>query len=250
MNMTKRFFGVFKLGVADRTMWRLVLLLTSAFVLALTPRPSTAAVIGDVLCLQQIADVPNNYRFTFGYENTDTSPTLLLPGPNNYFTPGPGNLGQLTNFFPGEVAQAFRLDFDFSVESSFFWELQSQLYLVSTNVRQCPPELAKPITKPQLITGNNQTATVNTNFAAPLKVLVISTLDGSPLNGVDVRFYVPPTGASASVSTTVATTDINGVASVTAMANALAGSYTIYAVVATREYATPTVSAKFLLVNQ
>jgi hypothetical protein len=207
-------------------------------------------IIGDVLCYQPIADVPNIARFTFGYESFGASPVLQLPGPTNFFSPGPGNLGQLTTFYPGYFPRAFRIDFDFTTNDSYSWVLQGQLYLISLRSPLCPPQLAKPTATPQLFTGSNQTANVNAAFAAPLKVKVVSTITGAALSGVAVTFYAPSTVANASLSAATVNTDGSGVATVTATANALRGAYTIYAVVSTPDYATPLVSAKFLLVNQ
>jgi hypothetical protein len=208
----------------------------------------TNTIVGDVLCYQPIADVPNIARFIFGYESFEVSPVLLLPGPNNFFTPGPGNLGQITTFYPGYNRRAYRIDFDFTSTDSYSWVLQSQQYLVSLRSPKCPLQQAKPTTTPQLVSGSNQTANVNVAFAAPLRVKVVSTINGAALAGVEVRFYSPTTGASSSALGT-ATSDSNGLVSVNATANAIRGAYTIYAVVSQYEYATPTVSAKFLLSN-
>jgi hypothetical protein len=77
--------------------------------------------------------------------------------------------------------------------------------------------------------GSPQSATVNTQFAQPLKTLVT---DGSsdPLGGVVVS-YTPPSqsGPSATLSSGTATTDSSGFASVTATANSHQGSYNVVA---------------------
>jgi hypothetical protein len=77
--------------------------------------------------------------------------------------------------------------------------------------------------------GSPQSATVNTQFALPLKTLVT---DGSsdPLGGVMVT-YTPPSqsGPSATLSSSTATTDSSGLASVTATANVHQGSYNVVA---------------------
>ncbi|MGE0357581.1 MAG: FG-GAP-like repeat-containing protein [Burkholderiales bacterium] len=74
-----------------------------------------------------------------------------------------------------------------------------------------------------LVSGSPQSANVNAAFAAPLVVKVADT-DGTGLAGVDVTFTPPVSGASASLApaTTVAT-DANGLAQVTATANAIGG---------------------------
>ena len=91
--------------------------------------------------------------------------------------------------------------------------------------------------------GTPQSTTVLAPFAVPLQVLV-SDAAGNPLSGVAVAFAAPATGASATLSAASATTDASGHASVTAVANATVGSYTVTASVA--GVATP---ASFALTN-
>ncbi len=100
------------------------------------------AIIGDVLCRQPVAGSSNVFLFTLGYESFETSPVLLLPGPQNFFSPGPGNLGQLTTFYPGRHPKAFRIAFDFSLQDSFSWSLQTKQYLISKRSPRCSPESA------------------------------------------------------------------------------------------------------------
>jgi hypothetical protein len=76
--------------------------------------------------------------------------------------------------------------------------------------------------------GTAQTAPVGTAFAMPLGVRV-TDLYGNGIGGVHVTFTVPASGASAVLSSTTVTTDANGAASVTAVANAEAGSYAVNA---------------------
>jgi hypothetical protein len=76
--------------------------------------------------------------------------------------------------------------------------------------------------------GNNQSATVNTAFAAPLAVTVSSSA-GEPVAGGVVTFTAPSSGASAILSASSATLNSSGQASVTAKANGTAGSYTVNA---------------------
>src|SRR5262249_11908487 len=52
---------------------------------------------------------------------------------------------------------------------------------------------------------------------------------GIPVPGVTVTFAAPGSGASATLSSLTATTDSNGKASVTAMANTVAGTYAVIA---------------------
>ena len=91
--------------------------------------------------------------------------------------------------------------------------------------------------------GTPQSTTVLAPFAVPLQVLV-SDAAGNPLSGVAVAFAAPATGASATLSAATATTDSAGHASVSAVANATVGSYSVTASVA--GIATP---ASFALTN-
>ncbi len=93
------------------------------------------------------------------------------------------------------------------------------------------------------IGGSPQSTTVLAPFAAPLQVLV-SDAAGNPLSGVTVSFAAPSSGASATLSAASATTDAGGHASVSAVANATVGSYTVTASVTG---VTPT--ASFALTN-
>ena len=76
--------------------------------------------------------------------------------------------------------------------------------------------------------GTPQSTVVNTPFGAPLQVTVTDA-GGNPVSGVAFAFAVPASGASATISSPNAVTNIAGVASVTAIANAIAGSYGVTA---------------------
>jgi hypothetical protein len=75
-----------------------------------------------------------------------------------------------------------------------------------------------------LTSGSNQSATVNTAFAAPLVVLVTSA-HGEPVDGGFVSFAAPASGASSRFSGGIRTASINGsgLASINLSANATAG---------------------------
>ncbi len=75
--------------------------------------------------------------------------------------------------------------------------------------------------------GTPQTAAVGTAFAAPLQVKVLN--NGVPVSGVAVTFTAPSSGASAALSSPSAQTNASGVASVSATANPVAGSYLVTA---------------------
>jgi hypothetical protein len=89
--------------------------------------------------------------------------------------------------------------------------------------------------------GTLQFAAIGAVFGNALQVTVTDAA-GNPLSGVIVTFTAPANGATAMLSSPSAVTDVNGVASVTATANATAGSYTVTARVGG-------LSAAFLLTN-
>lgn len=73
-----------------------------------------------------------------------------------------------------------------------------------------------------------QSAARSAAFAQPLAV-TIKDAAGNPLQGLVVIYNVPGSGASATLSAPTAVTNSNGVASVTATANATAGGYAVTA---------------------
>ncbi|HEX9001081.1 MAG TPA: putative Ig domain-containing protein, partial [Blastocatellia bacterium] len=76
--------------------------------------------------------------------------------------------------------------------------------------------------------GNNQSATVPTVFASALAVSVSSSF-GEPVNGGQVAFTQPASGASATITGSPASLNASGEASVTAQANSTTGSYNVAA---------------------
>jgi len=83
----------------------------------------------------------------------------------------------------------------------------------------------------EVASGSGQTAQVGTAFPLPLAVRVEDS-NGNPTQGVTVTFSPAFPGPSASLSSTSAVTDANGIASVQATANGEAGSYTVSAAIA------------------
>lgn len=79
--------------------------------------------------------------------------------------------------------------------------------------------------------GTPQRTVVDQAFAEPL-VVKLTGSDGSPIPDIEVSFVAPSGGASAVLSSATATTNSNGVASVTATANDVAGEYEVVANVA------------------
>jgi len=78
--------------------------------------------------------------------------------------------------------------------------------------------------------GTVQSAPVNTAFPQPLVVLVTDEYD-NPVEGVDVTFAAPGSGATAILSDTTVATDATGLAQVQATANGTVGSYQVTAAV-------------------
>jgi trimeric autotransporter adhesin len=76
--------------------------------------------------------------------------------------------------------------------------------------------------------GTPQSTLVNTAFANPLKAKLTENGFNSPLSGATLSFAGPASGASITTNPT-ATTDSNGIASVSVSANGTTGSYTVTA---------------------
>lgn len=76
--------------------------------------------------------------------------------------------------------------------------------------------------------GTPQRTVVDQAFQAPLVVRLTGS-DGAPIPNIQVSFTAPGSGASALLSSATATTDSNGTANVTAIANDVAGEYGITA---------------------
>ncbi len=82
-----------------------------------------------------------------------------------------------------------------------------------------------------LLGGDNQATSIGTAFADPLAVQVSANTPGEPLDGLQVRFTPPASGASAlldgSAATVTLSLDASHQAAVAATANSLTGSYTV-----------------------
>src|SRR5205823_2957590 len=92
--------------------------------------------------------------------------------------------------------------------------------------------------------GNSQATSVFTSFSHALEALVVDS-SGAPVPNVTVNFSAPSSGgAYATLSAPSATTNSTGIASVTATANSIQGSY---AVTATTNFVSSSIS--FSLTN-
>ena len=86
-------------------------------------------------------------------------------------------------------------------------------------------------TKLEIVSGDDQTATVNQALANPF-VVKLTNQDNSPMSGQTVTFAITttPTGSTgASLSTTTSRTGSNGQASTTLTIGSIAGTYTVTA---------------------
>ena len=90
--------------------------------------------------------------------------------------------------------------------------------------------------------GNNQTGVVGSSFADPLSVTVTANDTQEPVAGGVVSFSAPASGASASFTGNPAVIGADGLASVSAMANSMGGTYAVTA-------STGAVSTSFSLTN-
>jgi hypothetical protein len=89
-------------------------------------------------------------------------------------------------------------------------------------------DVAYPAASLAVVAGTPQSAAVLHAFDTPLQVSVQDAY-GHGVAGVSVGFAAPAAGASASLSAASATTDAQGLASISATANSVAGGYTIVA---------------------
>jgi hypothetical protein len=92
-----------------------------------------------------------------------------------------------------------------------------------------------------VFSGSIQNTGIGQAFPAPLKARVTDA-GGNPVSGVAVTFTPPASGASATLSGSTATTDSNGIATVSATANSTPGNYAVVANVGV-------LTANFVLVN-
>jgi Bacterial Ig-like domain (group 3) len=111
---------------------------------------------------------------------------------------------------------------------------------VTTDQRGEPPDTPNPdigayqsqgFVLTQVNGSTPQTTPPGTTFANPLAVIVTANDPGEPVDGGIVTFTVnrASNGSSASLSSTTATIGANGIAEVSATANATGGSYTVAA---------------------
>lgn len=84
-----------------------------------------------------------------------------------------------------------------------------------------------------LIGGTGQSTVVNTNFVAPLVVSATESTFSNLLSGGTITFSAPTTGPSLSLSSTSAVLDATSRTNLVALANRIAGSFTVTATAGT-----------------
>jgi adhesin/invasin len=179
--------------------------------------------IGDSVALANIA-VTLSINPVTGGTPAISGNTTVLTNPNG-----------LATFTGLSIAKAGR--YQFTAIATSLASAQSNVFTISPEVSEVFGEIISAVA------GTPQSTTVLAPFAVPLQVLVTDLFD-NPLSGVTVTFAAPTSGASATLSATTLTTDANGNASVTAVANAVMGSYTVTASVGDL-----TLPASFALTN-
>lgn len=100
-----------------------------------------------------------------------------------------------------------------------------------------------------IVSGDAQTAPVDGTYGLPL-VAKVTDRFGNPLEGLDVQFSAPASGASVSPASVSTTSDIDGlVASGTFTANSIAGAVPVSATVDAGQCTSTLCSASFMLQN-
>lgn len=98
----------------------------------------------------------------------------------------------------------------------------------------CTPDYVVQAAPPASIgvfSGANQTTGIGMPFSQPLQAQVLDA-NGDPVAGVTVNFSAPAPGPSVFLSSSTAVTNASGIASVTAVANGEAGSFSVGAATA------------------
>ncbi|HEY6941919.1 Ig-like domain-containing protein, partial [Dokdonella sp.] len=157
-------------------------------------------------------------------------------------TPSAGAHGSIAPATPQIVGDGGSLAFTLAAEPGYHVDavggscggsLAGAVYTVAAVHADCTIEAGfalDPASAFAPIGGSPQSAEVDAAFPAPLQVRVTNAA-GIGVPGVAVSFAAPASGASALVAA-VATTDADGVASVDARANTIAGGYVVIAGVA------------------
>ncbi|HEU4664041.1 MAG TPA: Ig-like domain-containing protein [Dokdonella sp.] len=154
-------------------------------------------------------------------------------------TPSAGLHGSITPATPQIVGAGATFAFTLTADDGYHIDtvggscggsLAGNVYTIAAASADCTVEANFALDPPsafEAIGGSPQSAEVDALFAAPLQVRVTNAA-GLGVPGVTVAFAAPASGASALVAAS-ATSDADGVASVEARANTIAGDYTVTA---------------------
>ncbi|HEY6942040.1 Ig-like domain-containing protein, partial [Dokdonella sp.] len=157
-------------------------------------------------------------------------------------TPAAGVHGSIAPATPQIVGAGATLAFTLTPDDGYHVDtvggscggtLAGNVYTIAAASADCTVEASFALDPPTAfapVGGSPQSAEVDAVFAAPLQVRVANAA-GIGVPGVTVSFTVPASGASALVAAS-STTGADGVASVEARANTIAGDYAVTAAVA------------------
>ncbi len=158
-----------------------------------------------------------------GVTPTVTSPNVMLAGQpttGSFTTPAPTGADGLTSFTVKAPVTA-------GDTAATFTAVASAAAVASGTTFSLKVKPDVPASVDIAVANGTQSAAVSTTFALPLSVAVLDQYT-NPIPGLTVTYTVVPVGgAGATLSAATATTSAQGVASVTAAANATAGSYTV-----------------------
>jgi hypothetical protein len=200
---------------------------------ALTNVAPSGITVGDATGTPQSATVLQSFSQALGVTVTDGGGHAVVGTPVIFSAPVLG----ATATFPGGflaftdssgkasvAASANAIAGSYVVSASVIGGSTSATFSLTNNAG--PVAIAIPIG------GTPQSATVSTPFTTPLQVKLTDAY-GNPKAGLEVDFTAPGSGASATFppdgNTTTALTDINGIATANATANANAGIYLVAA---------------------
>ncbi|MBM3736087.1 MAG: hypothetical protein FJW39_09900, partial [Acidobacteria bacterium] len=165
-----------------------------------------------------------------------TVPIYQLPSGTVQFTNGLATLGGATLNFAGQVNSAVSL----TAQREDIVVRQPGQYSTMRGISELSPGFLGSVAIVPDVTitpgtvsvqgGSNQSTTVGTQFGTALQAKVVNS-QGNPVAGVTVNFAAPNSGASASLPTSGAVTNAQGIASINATANTVAGAYNVNATV-------------------
>jgi hypothetical protein len=145
---TERWAAALPVGITAATLRMLVATVAMAF--ALMPVASAAASSGVpvtpfVDCVAFNGDATNPvYTAYFGFNNTGPVPFTFAAGAQNVLFPGSPDVGQPTQFDPGNYPRVFASTFDGMFLPSLTWSLNGTDVAASANSPVCTPGVTTP----------------------------------------------------------------------------------------------------------